>query len=584
VVGNHAYVASYGADHTREYAGLTIIDISDPTEPLTVDLIDTYLDSPTDVYVAGDHAYVTSQNNDSLVIFDVSDLNNVLADGVYSDTTLLDGPSAVHVRDSYAYVLAENAGRLAALDISNPTQISLVDSITTTLARPTSLFLSGDYVYVAYAGAPATAENCGLAVFDVSDPSDIQVLSEINMSDSVPEPEKPVAINGNGQLLYVANEGHDSVTIYEVNHLAAPVVSAGNVQADYLEANENARVNHNLSVGDGLNVGPGGALIEGQLSVAGLDNNYILGNLSLGAAGIVLSDTEKTQILYPTQQLDVHGDTRFRINENHSLIMSSPPIKGAYLDFTTNNFGAYYTPTARIEFSVPDPFTGTTHTTEVKILTQSASDTQVRGRMTIGEEISFYNVDPGEPNPDLNLRTTITLTQSGDVLPGVDNIYLLGDGDHRWKAVYAANGTIQTSDIRWKENITELPYGLEQVKQLQPVAFTWVDGSPQDVHYGLVAQEVAEVLPELVSGGDSPDAPLGMNYSELVPVLIRAVQEQQVEIETQEAQIASLEARLSALEDVSGRQRLDTGAFNLLSWTGIIGLMVGIVVMVRNKQ
>jgi hypothetical protein len=177
----------------------------------------------------------------------------------------------------------------------------------------------------------------------------------------------------------------------------------------------------------------------------------------------------------------------------------------------------------------------------------------------------------------------LEITPFGDVRPDTDNTYNLGDSNYRWEAVYAANGTIQTSDIRWKENITELPYGLEQVKQLQPVAFTWKDGSPQDVHYGLVAQEVAEVLPEVVEAGDDPQGTLGMNYSELVPVLIRAMQEQQVEIDTQAEQIASLEARLSTLEGSHGDAGSENAARNPLSWIGALGLVIGVVGIARRK-
>ena len=587
VVGNHAFVASYGENYTREHDGLAIFDISDPKEPLTAVFTDTNLSGTSDVYAAGDYAYVTSYLNDSLVIFDISNRypNSegfwIAARGVYSDASVLEGPVAVQVRGSYAYVLGSESHNLVILDIRDPDNIVYFDQISTTLQYPRSIYLSGDIAYVAYSGDPVSDTDMGLAVFDVSNPASIQDLSVIDMSDwlqlintgTITEPvwaqapPVPAAVNGNGNRIYLANEGHDSVSFYDINHLNAPAVIAGSVQADHLEATGSAQVNSNLSVGEGLNVGPGGALIEGQLSVAGLDNNYILGNLSLGAAGIVLSDSEQTQIVYPTQQLDVHGDARVRVNAEHSLMMASPPKKGAFFDFTTNNYGASYTPTARIEFFVPDPFTGTTHTTEIKILTQSASDTQIQGRMDIGEEIIFYNVAP-----DLSLRPTITLTKQGDVLPGVDDTYLLGDSAHRWEAIYATNGAIQTSDARQKENLAAMPYGLDEINQLRPVIFEWKDGQNDDLHYGLIAQEVAVILPEVVVRGDDPDGILGMNYGELVPVLVNAIQEQQ-------GQIEEMEARLIALEG-GGQGGLLSSTSNM--WLG--ALLFGAVVLVVVKR
>ncbi|HSG17551.1 MAG TPA: tail fiber domain-containing protein [Anaerolineae bacterium] len=574
VIGNHAFVASYGENNTGLHDGLAIFDVSDPTEPLNRDFADAYLDGTSDVFVAGGHAYVASQKNNRLVSFDISDPDNIVAIGFVSESLV--APSTVHIRGNYAYVLGGGSNNLVIYDIRDPSSMAYVGQATTALHQPQSLYLSGENAYVAYAGDPGTAANSGLAVFDVSDPADIQVLSVIDMSDSQPSPEKPVAIAGSGRHVYVANEAHHSVGIYDINHLSAPAVVAGAVQASTLESLGDTRVNNNLSVSGGLNVGPGGALIEGQLSVAGREDNYILGSLSLGAAGVVYSDTDQTQVMYPTQRLDVHGDARFRVNANHSLMMASPPTKGAFFDFTTNNFGAYYTPTARIEFSVPDPLTGTTHTTEVKILTQSASDEQVRGRMTIGEEIVFHHVDVTEPDPDLNLRTTITLTKNGDVLPGVDGAYQLGNGDHRWAAVYAANGTIQTSDGRLKGNVSDLQAGLNEIRRLRPVTFNWIDNPKDGQHYGLIAQEVAEVLPEIIDGGGDAGQPLGMNYAEVVPVLVNAVQEQQAQIESQADQIASLEARLSTME--KGRDGPEMGfiaetGFDV-SWLGGLVFLV----------
>lgn len=576
VVGNHVYVASLGEKDTGMYDGLAIFDISDPTEPLNRDTSDTYLDGTNDVFVAGDYAYVTSENNDRLVVFDVADPDNIVAHGYATDSLV--APVEVQVRGGFAFVLGSGSNNLVIFDVRDPDSIAFMSQASTPLHQPRSLYLSGDIAYVAFAGDAGSGNLSGLAAFDISDPTSIKVLSTVDMSDNLPAPEQPVAISGNGRHIYVANEAHHSLTVYDINHLSAPGVVAGTVQANTLEATGEARVNQNLSVGDGLNVGPGGALIEGQLSVAGRAGNYILGNLSLGAAGVVYSDTEKTQVTYPTQRLDVHGDARFRVNEEHGLMMSSPPQKGAFLDFTTNNFGAYYTPTARIEFYVPDPFTGTTHTTEVKILTQSASDNQVRGRMTIGEEIAFHHVDLSEPDPDLNLRTTITLTKNGDVLPGTDNSYLLGDSTHRWEAVYAANGTIQTSDARWKENVSDLDVGLAEIRQLRPVTFNWRDNPEEGQHYGLIAQEVAKVLPELVYGRGS-DAPLGLNYAEVVPVLVSAVQEQQAQLESQADQIATLEARLTTMEIERNGPQVERASPLGPEWLWLAGLaLLGVVI------
>jgi hypothetical protein len=79
--------------------------------------------------------------------------------------------------------------------------------------------------------------------------------------------------------------------------------------------------------------------------------------------------------------------------------------------------------------------------------------------------------------------------------------------------------------------------------KLRPVTFKWKERSDGSTQIGLIAQEVQNVVPEVVTtaGRDGSDT-LAVNYPGLVPVLIKAVQEQQKVIERQEARIATLES------------------------------------------
>lgn len=117
----------------------------------------------------------------------------------------------------------------------------------------------------------------------------------------------------------------------------------------------------------------------------------------------------------------------------------------------------------------------------------------------------------------------------GQVIPDADGSRSLGVSTRRWQAVYAANGTIQTSDARLKKNILPLTYGLSEVIKLQPVSYDWKDNSGTH-KIGLIAQEVRKIIPEVVIGDESKEN-IGMNYAELVPVLVNAIKEQQTQIE-----------------------------------------------------
>lgn len=133
----------------------------------------------------------------------------------------------------------------------------------------------------------------------------------------------------------------------------------------------------------------------------------------------------------------------------------------------------------------------------------------------------------------------------------------LGSDDSRWGTVYATEVNAEVvntpSDRRLKTDIEDLDDGLDTVGDLRPVSFSFRHNG-NERHFGLIGQEVADVLPDLVTA-EASDGTLGVNYSELIAFLIDAVQELEAENETledaldeQADRIADLEARITELE------------------------------------
>jgi hypothetical protein len=90
-----------------------------------------------------------------------------------------------------------------------------------------------------------------------------------------------------------------------------------------------------------------------------------------------------------------------------------------------------------------------------------------------------------------------------------------------------------SSDARLKENIADAEDAGAKVDAIQVRQFDWkADGSHQD--YGMIAQELMTVAPEAVSGDPESDDMMGVDYSKLVPMLVKEIQ--------------SLRARVHALE------------------------------------
>ena len=80
-----------------------------------------------------------------------------------------------------------------------------------------------------------------------------------------------------------------------------------------------------------------------------------------------------------------------------------------------------------------------------------------------------------------------------------------------------------SSDERLKDNIVDAPSASEDIDAIQVRSFDWkVDCEHQK--YGMVAQELLEVAPDAVTQGDTPDDMMGVDYSKLVPMLIKEIQ------------------------------------------------------------
>jgi hypothetical protein len=145
----------------------------------------------------------------------------------------------------------------------------------------------------------------------------------------------------------------------------------------------------------------------------------------------------------------------------------------------------------------------------------------------------------------------------------------LGKSNRRWGAVYATNGVITTSDMTLKTNVKPLSYGLKEVLKLNTITYNWKDYKlgntsipieKQEKKIGFSAQQLLEVLPEVVQTHSWVPANengeyrqiknehLGVNYSDIIPVTVKAIQEQQTQIEDLKKEIAELKALVKALQ------------------------------------
>ena len=121
-------------------------------------------------------------------------------------------------------------------------------------------------------------------------------------------------------------------------------------------------------------------------------------------------------------------------------------------------------------------------------------------------------------------------TNSGKIM------FNLSSGDGHFDGDLIAYSSTTSSDLKLKENIRDLDGALDKTLQLRGVKFDWKDEHRENDQLGFIAQEIEEVLPEVVSDVDSIDAKEGethkvVNYAAVVPLLVEAIKELKSEID-----------------------------------------------------
>ncbi|KKQ26891.1 MAG: hypothetical protein US42_C0019G0001, partial [Candidatus Magasanikbacteria bacterium GW2011_GWC2_37_14] len=252
VSGKYAYVSinSYG---------LQIIDISNPSLPNLVG--SKYLGGTSYVYVSGKYAYIGSND---LFIVDISDVTNPTLEGTYSDFIESRG---AYVSGKYAYIACTNEG-LYIVDISSSTAPGYVGSYDTD-GFANDVYVSGKYAYVA-------DYFWGLKMIEISDPTNPILVGTGTVSNAI------LNVFISGKYAYTGNDV-SGLQIIDINGLETPAMYAGNIQSNALTITENVDVGNNVYIRNALNVGSGGIMTDGNLSINNTSTaSYIGGSLGIG--------------------------------------------------------------------------------------------------------------------------------------------------------------------------------------------------------------------------------------------------------------------------------------------------------------
>jgi len=195
----------------------------------------------------------------------------------------------------------------------------------------------------------------------------------------------------------------------------------------------------------------------------------------------------------------------------------------------------------------------------ISFLTSDAERMRIdtSGNLLVGQTTASQTTVGFSVTPSGVVSTAMTASTSA-----ANSYHLYSTGAGAYRFYVGLGGTINAtsttitgiSDQRLKENIRDLDDGLAKILALQPRKFDWKEGKgagTKDAR-GFIAQEFEAVFPDMIEEWLDPapegEEPYKAVNANLIPTLVKAIQEQQALIASQSAIITALTARVEALE------------------------------------
>lgn len=264
--------------------------------------------------------------------------------------------------------------------------------------------------------------------------------------------------------------------------------NAGNVGIGTSSPIQKLHVNGNLRLQGGLFLGSAEQIVDGGANTIAINSSFrpdVSGSRDLGTVGAKFKDLHLSGSVFfgSTETLSDGGSNTIAIN---STLRPS----------TTN---ARDLGTSGVRFK----------------------DLYLTGKVLFG---SIEALSDGGAN---------TIMSNSTLRPDINNARDLGTSSLRWRDVFCSRNAFNGSDIRMKRDIKPLDYGLTELQKLNVYSYQWKDTIMDDGfrNLGVIAQELKEIMPELVRVGNDGEQLMSVNYIGLIPVLINAIKEQQNEIE-----------------------------------------------------
>jgi hypothetical protein len=178
------------------------------------------------------------------------------------------------------------------------------------------------------------------------------------------------------------------------------------------------------------------------------------------------------------------------------------------------------------------------------------------GKNLTGGDNNIYLGHPGVANESDTLRLGDTAVHTRAFIAGV-----FGTGVAKGKVVHIASDGelgVQISSARYKRDIEAMGTRSRPLITLRPVSFRYKDDPEGVRQYGLIAEEVATVYPELVTRTPKGEVE-GVDYEALIPMLLNELQHQQQELAALKAEQESLRNELVKMRAATTTHKVSLG-------------------------
>jgi hypothetical protein len=359
------------------------------------------------------------------------------------------------------------------------------------------------------------------------------------------------AINGTSVILATACQVNDIVVVYAYNYsVGAYSGIGGSGTTNYVSKfSSSSTIGNSVLFDNGTNVGinttspqrplhvhnPTGAASIAQFtnsdSGSGAEDGLLVGITGSEEGAIILkenlslwfatNDTERMRITAtgnvgintssPGYLLDVAGTSRI----STGLYFNNSATNGAFVWQVANEslrFGTNDTERMRITSGGVVQINTTAGGATLNLKAQAGNNI-IRLQNTSNGDGSIYAYG-----------TSTTFNYAFNTYSVADAFYLYNSGNYDFAGS-------DVSDRRLKENINTIDYNAtEKLMQLVPKSYNMIK-HPDTKRNGFIAQEVQKILPDLITGTESEDDYLGLDYNGLLAIAVKAIQELKAEVE-----------------------------------------------------